>query len=112
MNHDDKLDLIYQAYPRHRNRRQALAQIDRSLRRVQAGECGKKNLCESAAWAFLLDRTKAFAQSWAGNRGHYTPLPGTWFNRSGYLDDENEWDLVTREEYIQISNQREAAIGR
>ena len=44
--------------------------------------------------AFLLERTRLFANSSAGNRGRFTPYAATWFSRESYLDDEQEWGVT------------------
>jgi hypothetical protein len=68
---------IYAAYPRHVARRYAI-------------ECIKKALLEEEA-DWLLERTRLFAGSPAGQKGEFTPHPSTWFNQERYHDDEREW---------------------
>jgi hypothetical protein len=110
MNNAEAASLIYAAYPRHRDRRKALAQIEKALARLERGECGQKMRADEAQ-LFLLEITKNFAQSPAGSRGIYTPYPGTWFCRAGYLDDQEDWTFVTREELQKIERRREALVG-
>ncbi len=92
------IEEIYKSYPRHKDKRFALLSIERALRRIKGGELGTPML-ESEAFEFLLQKTKVFSRSLAGNRGVYTAFPATWYNRGGYMDDPHEWDLMNREEY-------------
>jgi hypothetical protein len=43
------------------------------------------------ALAWLLDVTRQFASSPAGNAGKFTPHPTTWLNQGRYNDDPAEW---------------------
>jgi len=104
------LDAIYQQYPRHKDKRHALLAIDRALRRIQDGELGRK-VSENEAFSLLLDKTRKFSASLAGNRGHFTAYPATWFNRGGYMDDPHEWDLMNREEYEEAINASRMNVG-
>jgi hypothetical protein len=110
MTHTETVQAIYEAYPRHRDRRKALAQIEKALQRLERGERGQKMRADEAQM-FLLEVTKNFARSPAGSRGIYTPYPGTWFCRAGYLDDQEDWDFVTRDEIQEIERRREALVG-
>ena len=101
---------IYNAYPRHKDKRFALVSIEKALLRIQKGETGKPMTWQSAV-EYLLDRTSAFARSPAGNRGTMTAYPATWMNRGGYMDDPQEWELLTPEEYKAAKMQAEANIG-
>ena len=104
------LEEIYQAYPRHKDKRHALLSIDRALRRIKGGELGRA-MSEDQAHAFLLEKTREFSRSLAGNRGVYTAFPATWFNRGGYMDDPLEWDLMNREEYEDAMQSSRANVG-
>ena len=110
MTHAEAAQAIYEVYPRHRDRRKALAQIEKALVRLERGECGRKMRADEAQ-RFLRDVTKNFARSPAGSRGMYTPYPGTWYGRAGYLDDKDDWEFITREEYQEIERRREALVG-
>jgi hypothetical protein len=110
MVHREAAEVIYSEYPRRRDRRKALAQIEKALVRLERGESGKKMRADEAQ-QFLVEVTKNFARSPAGRRGIYTPYPGTWFCRAGYLDDQDDWTFVTREEFEDIERRREALIG-
>ena len=109
MNPNDVVE-IYQAYPRKIARRFALREIERAIRRLEAGENGSKMDYETAAFE-LLKATCLYARSPAGNRGTLTPHPTTWFRQSRYLDDPNEWQHVTPEESKEIKRQMEANVG-
>jgi hypothetical protein len=102
---------IYAVYPRHLGKRKAMLEIDRAIRRLEAGETGKKLNYEQAVF-FLLERTSAYARTPAGNRGHYTPHPTTWFHQSRYLDEEIEWQEPNKEEQEMLKRRNEANIGR
>lgn len=103
--------VIYEAYPRRVGRRKALLEIEHALKRLQHGEPGY-NMTEKEAHAFLLAATKEFGHSPAGNRERFTPLPTTWFHQARYLDDRNDWQLLSDEEAKRMRMQREANIGR
>jgi hypothetical protein len=88
---------IYNAYPRHVAKRDALKAFDRALYRLEFEE---KNDIPPEFWQissnvtiadFLLDRVRIFASSPAGKKGTYTPHPATWANQSRYLDDVSDW---------------------
>jgi hypothetical protein len=111
MTHAEAAQEIYVWYPRHRDRRKALTQIEKALIRLEQGESGEK-MHPGEAHQFLLEVTKNFARTPAGNRGMYTPYPGTWYGRAGYLDDQQDWDFITREEYREIERRKEALVGR
>jgi hypothetical protein len=103
---------IYQAYPRHRNKIHALESIEKAIQRIMDGELGSwMGLVYEEAFSYLLARTKAFAQSPAGQRGRLTPHPATWFNRGGYMDDPDEWQLLDRDEEKELARKREANVG-
>jgi len=81
---------IYLLYPRHVGRGHALKAIEKAITRLERGECGKC-IPREIVVANLVRKTQLFAKSPAGNKGSFTPHPATWFNRSSYLDDPNEW---------------------
>lgn len=87
----EDVEIIYQAYPRHVGKRNAVKAINKALQRIQSGEYKGQSLSLEMAVAGLRNRTIVFAQSHAGNKGSFTPHPATWFNRSSYLDDPKEW---------------------
>jgi hypothetical protein len=103
-------ETIYQAYPRHKDKRFALLAIEKAVRRIQRGEAGKM-MSENQALSWLLDKTCEFSRSIAGQRGQMTPYPATWMNRGGYMDDPQEWDYVTPDEKKHLERIREANIG-
>lgn len=101
---------IYAAYPRKVCRRAALLEIERAIRRLEAGESGPKMKYEVAVFE-LLKATCAYAASPAGNRGHMTPHPTTWYHQSRYLDDPKEWFQLSREEEQEMRMRNGANIG-
>ncbi|MFQ5589576.1 MAG: hypothetical protein ACE5HE_00295 [Phycisphaerae bacterium] len=50
----------------------------------------KKRLAEYDA-AYLLERTKLFAERCKGQTEKYIPYPATWFNSGGFKEDPNTW---------------------
>lgn len=72
---------IYDAYPRHIARADALDAIGKALKKISANE--------------LLKKTQEYAAARAGQDDHYTPHPATWFNRESYYDDPNAWKSNT-----------------
>lgn len=76
---------IYHAYPRKVGKAAAVRAIEKSL-----DDLTKRGTPDPAEW--LLEKTKTFAKSPAGNRGSYTPHPATWFNQARYDDDPSEWN--------------------
>jgi hypothetical protein len=101
---------IYQAYPRHKDKRHALASIEKAIERVMRGETGSLMLQHQAV-SHLLEKTRAYAASFAGQRGALTPYPATWMNRGGYMDDPLEWEYVTPDEQKRLARTSEANIG-
>ena len=83
-----QIEEIYQAYPRHVGKGAALKAIKAAVKRMEERDSNED------AVGFLLERTKLFAASAAGQRGQYTAYPSTWFNRESYLDDEQEWGVT------------------
>jgi len=77
---------IYNAYPRHVGKADALKKIAAAVKTVAAREA------EPRAW--LMERVIIFAESAAGQRGKYTPHPSTWFHQGRYDDDDAEWNKI------------------
>lgn len=88
---------IYELYPRKVGKIEALKKINIALR--------------DHSFEFLKTRVALFANSPAGQRGHYTPYPATWFHQGRYLDDAKEWEHVSRGELQDLQNTREANVG-
>ena len=84
---------IYGIYPRKIGRREALRAITNAIYRLKNGSEGPPGILQSFddVRLYLIQRTRLFADSSAGQAGVYTPHPATWFNASRYLDDESEW---------------------
>ena len=97
---------IYQAYPRKVAKAKALAEILRAAQLLQTGKDWPK-LAEAEAFAFLHEKTTAFANSPAGQAGEFTPHPSTWFHQGRYLDDPKEWNRSN-----ETTNPREITSGQ
>jgi len=91
-NLNESLEIIYKCYPRKIAKKEAFKAIIKALTRlIQEAEIPQVKFNNESALRFLCAQTVAFANSPAGQRGCYTPYPATWFNRSSYLDDMEEW---------------------
>ena len=87
---DSEIEAIYECYPRHIKKPEALREIKNALNLLKKD---KPELLIEEHVAWLLERVKRFAKSKAGNNGQYTPYPGNWFSQGRYLDDPGEWDV-------------------
>jgi len=87
----DQVEAIYSAYPRKVGKKHALKKITEALISLH-DETGDQN------FAYLLDKTRKFAQSPAGKKGEFTPHPSTWYHQGRYMDDPNEWYRVDTEQ--------------
>jgi hypothetical protein len=85
------LESIYVEYPRKIGKAAALKAISSALKRLRDGEFKGEQIQIPEALERLKKRVILFAASPAGQRGNFTPHPATWFNRSSYLDDPDEW---------------------
>jgi hypothetical protein len=85
------LESIYQTYPRKVGKLAALKAIEKAVSRISA----ERRIGEGEAAAFLIERTRVFANSPKGQLGDLTPHPATWYNRGSYIDDEREWQANT-----------------
>ena len=72
------LEDIYNAYPRKVARANALAAIEKAIKR-------------GFGRAFLLERTVTYAKTQVPN-DRYTPHPTTWFNQDRFNDDPATWE--------------------
>jgi hypothetical protein len=70
-------EIIYQAYPRHVGKAQALKAIEKAFKKITPME--------------LLSKVQEYAASPAGKKGEFTPHPSTWMNREQWNDDPAEW---------------------
>lgn len=68
---------IYEAYPRHIGKREALKSIEKAMREIEPEH--------DATW--LLERTRLYAKQRQGEDEKYTPHPATWFNKKRYEDE-------------------------
>ncbi len=89
MNLQESAAQIYQAYPRKIAKAAALKAICSAIKQLRDGDSALD------AVGFLLERTRLYANSDAGNKGKFTPYPTTWFNQGRYLDNEQEWNVRT-----------------
>jgi hypothetical protein len=78
------IDAIYWAYPRHVKPEAARKAIVKALERL---------VRVNKTHDYLLERTRAFAASPAGQRGCMTPHPASWFNAGGYDTDPAQWQI-------------------
>lgn len=83
---DTQAEGIYQAYPRHVGKPDAMRAIAKAIKLL-----GKRPEIGEGAAKWLLERTQAFAASPAGKAGQYCPHPATWFNGGRFDDDPTEW---------------------
>jgi hypothetical protein len=90
---DKDAALIYGEYPRKIGRGAALKAIKQAFMRLTNGKESPPGLTltRGDATMWMIQRTRLYAMTPAGNAGEYTPHPSTWFNESRYLDDESEW---------------------
>lgn len=65
---------IYEAYPKKKNKEDALKAISKALKKLSGSE--------------LLARTKRFAELRKTQDPQFTPYPASWFNAGGYEDPE------------------------
>jgi hypothetical protein len=89
---EEKAEEIYKHYPRKVGRPAAIKAIISAIAKVK-GDAG-----------FLVQRTKAFANSPAGNAGEFTPHPATWFNQERYNDDPIQWERTDKRQPISSSS--------
>ena len=68
--------------------------IEKAVKRLEKGEPDHPPLLASEACQFLLEKTKKYANSPAGQNPDrkFIPYPASWFNGKCYLDDETEWE--------------------
>jgi biotin operon repressor len=88
---DEEIEAVYEAYPRHIKKIEALKEIRAALNLLKKN---RPDLPLEDHLAFLLEKTRTFAKSGAGQRGRFTPYPSTWFRNGQYLDDEQEWNTA------------------
>lgn len=86
-------ELVWKEYPRKVGKRRAIKAITNAIHRlVGRTECpGGLSALHNDVLVYLIQRTRVFAGSPAGQAGEFTPHPATWYNDSRYLDDESEW---------------------
>lgn len=83
---------IYDCYPRHVARADALKAIERAMK------------VRDPAW--LMERTKAFHAAmmlWPTAERHFIPYPATWFNQGHFDDDPEEWKRKSTEAKPRVS---------
>ena len=88
-------EMVYAEYPRKEARRAALKAISIAGKRLVKGESPHPPMPLRDARELLLERTRAYARSPAGQNPErsFIPHPATWFNQSRYLDDEANWQM-------------------
>jgi len=77
---EQKIENLYQAYPRHTGKGDAKKAIKKALEKVPYPQ--------------LLEATMAYAESprGKGQLGHDAPHPATWFNQERWADDRKFWE--------------------
>lgn len=100
---------IYQKYPRKVGKRDAMKAIEKALSRLPEELKWEGKIEDLPFW--LMSKVERYAASPAGNRGHLTPHPSTWFNQARYLDSESEWDELTPKEFEEFKLRSQANIG-
>ena len=79
---NDRAAEIYDAYPRHVGRADAIRAILRAFQRGKAPEA-------------ILEATRAYSAAvgrWPVDCRAYIPHPATWYNRESYDDDRATWE--------------------
>jgi hypothetical protein len=77
----------WDAYPRRVGKRKALTVWRQAIKRIAE----EKELDADEAKAWLLKRTKAFANTDKGRSGRFCPYPETWLRQGRYDDDDSAW---------------------
>lgn len=77
----------YAAYPRRIGKQAASSAFGRRLSAIALNRGTGRD--EALAW--LVEVTRQFAASPAGQAGQFTPHPATWLNEGRYDDDQTEW---------------------
>lgn len=77
----------YAVYPRHEGKQAASSAFGRRLPTIALNRGTSRE--EALRW--LVEVTRQFAASPAGQSGKYTPHPATWLNDGRYDDDLAEW---------------------
>lgn len=68
---------IYQAYPKHVAKADALKAIEKAMKKVEPQR--------------LRDAVTAYAKAVAGSDAQFIPYPASWFNSERYSDDPKTW---------------------
>lgn len=71
--------LVYQVYPRKRERISSLRAIRKALKKIAPRDVN-----------WLIERTRQFAVEMQEREERYIPYAATWFNREGYEDGQDE----------------------
>lgn len=101
---------IYAEYPRKVGVDAAIKAIDHKIRDIAVS---RFNRDAGQAFAFLLERTKAFAESQKGNQDRgFIPHPQTWFNQGRFNDDPQEWNRWRGPEWYDEQKKALAAKNR
>lgn len=100
---------VYEKYPRKVGKRDAIKAIEKAIARLPQELEWQGMIADLPFW--LMGKVDKYAQSPAGNRGHLTPHPSTWFNQSRYLDEEVEWQELTPQELEDMKRRTQANVG-
>ena len=86
----DKIEHIYQTYPRHVGHDKATASIRSAIKKIQSTR--KVSEKDAADWlAGVVVRYAKTKATCSADERKFIPYPATWFNRGSYNDDEREW---------------------
>ena len=80
---------IYQAYPKHVGKADALKAIDTALKRPPNHEF-------HVTPESLLAAVMAFAEAVRGADPQYIPGPATWIRKTRWIDDRDDWKRIGR----------------
>lgn len=88
----EKINIIYEAYPKQVGRRKAFQEIRLALERIEHRE----EIEDSFQW--LKTKVNAFAKSPKAKEGKFIPNPANWFKDGRYDDNPTAWQNESKTE--------------
>ncbi len=85
---DSDFEAWWKSYPRREGKKKTKAFYETAIKGIALA----RNLDRTAAVAWLLEITKAFAASPKGRSGEFCPHSMTWLNQGRYDDDPKAWE--------------------
>lgn len=85
MNLETQFAKFWEFYPRK------VGKIAAKRKYLQAFKVLSRHLGRNGAVAKLQEAVEAYGESWAGNRGTFTPHCSRWLHEGRYDDDRREW---------------------